>query len=200
MLQGGPSRTTAVALGPLVCLRLPLRAVARRAARLQPLSAVSVQLSGLQDRAAQPEPHPDARRAGAAADGELSAGHRANGLFEENRLHLAEFLGCSHRQLLRALAGFCRAGDSAPGGAGLPDPRPPSGCGRPRAGCMPARPFAIPGCGRCGQRNSPSRAADRARVLHKKAKRQGGRNLGRPPDEGLPRRSGGPFLSSYHSR
>ena len=66
LLQGGPSRTTAVALGPLVCLRL---------------SAVSVQLSGLQDRAAQPEPHPDARRAGAAADGELSAGHRAKRAF-----------------------------------------------------------------------------------------------------------------------
>lgn len=33
-----------------------------------------------------------------------------NGLFQENHTHLAEYLGCSHRQLLRVLRRFCEEG------------------------------------------------------------------------------------------
>lgn len=33
-----------------------------------------------------------------------------NGLFRENHTHLAEYLGCSHRQLLRVLRRFCEEG------------------------------------------------------------------------------------------
>ena len=118
LLYGGTAQTNAAALGPLVCLRLPC---ARwRAALLDHRPFLRFLCSYLGYKTVQ-------RSQNLALSLTASVPQRAasyllaaakEGFFNENRLHLAEFLGCSHRQLLRAIAGFCREGMLRREGAG----------------------------------------------------------------------------------
>ena len=110
LLQGGPSRTTAVALEPLVCLRLPCARWRGALLDCNPFLRFLCSYLGYktEQRSQNLTLMLGARVPQRTASYLLATAQ--NGLFEENRLHLAEFLGCSHRQLLRALADFCRAG------------------------------------------------------------------------------------------
>ena len=118
LLYGGPARTNAIAVGPLVCLRLSC--TRWRAALLDHRPFLRFLCSYLGYKTVQRSQNLTLSLSASVpqrtASYLLSAARE--GYFDENRLHLAEFLSCSHRQLLRAIAGFCREGMLRREGAG----------------------------------------------------------------------------------
>lgn len=110
LLYGGASRTNAIALGDLVCLRLPC---ARwRAALLDHNPFLRFLCGYLGYKTVQRSQNLTLSLSASVPQRTASyiLATAKDGLFLDNHLHLAEFLGCSHRQLLRAIAGFCRSG------------------------------------------------------------------------------------------
>lgn len=110
LLYNGPARTNAIAVEPLICLRLPCNRW--RAVLLDHNPFLRFLCGYLGYKTVQ-------RSQNLTLSLSASVSQRAasyilatarDGLFLDNHLHLAEFLSCSHRQLLRAIAGFCQDG------------------------------------------------------------------------------------------
>ena len=144
LFEGGPARTTVTAVTPVTALRLPLSYL--RAELLDDARFLRFLCAYFTYKMVQRDQNLvislTANVAQRTASYVLSAAQ--NGHFADNYTHLAEFLGCSHRQLLRALAGLCADGVLArePGGYRVLD----AAALRARsAGVYSGGPFCYPG-------------------------------------------------------
>ena len=144
LLRSGPCQTNAIALTETVCLRLSYNRW--RAALLDYNPFLRFLCSYLGYKTAQRSQNLTlslgARVPQRTASYILASAQ--DNFFCENRLHLAEFLGCSHRQLLRAIADFCRSGLLRREGSGyrIIDPQ---GLRARSVGVYAGEPFRYPG-------------------------------------------------------
>lgn len=152
LLRGGPCQVNAIALEETVCLRLSCNRW--RAALLDWNPFLRFLCSYLGYKTAQRSQNL-ALSLGARVPQRTASYILAtaqDGFFCENRLHLAEYLGCSHRQLLRAISDFCREGLLCREGKGYRILEPE----RLRAasgGVYAGEPFSYPGLRAIGQQD-----------------------------------------------
>ena len=110
LLRGGPCQVNAIALEETVCLRLPCDRWRTALLDHNPFLRFLCAYLGYKtvQRSQNLALSLGARVPQRTASYILATAK--DGFFCENRLHLAEYLGCSHRQLLRAISDFCHTG------------------------------------------------------------------------------------------
>ena len=110
LLRSGTARTNAVALDESVCLRLPCAPL--RETLLGDVAFLRFLCSYLGYKTAQRSQNLTLSLSSSVSQRAASyiLATARGGVFRDNHTHLAEFLGCSHRQLLRVLGRLCEQG------------------------------------------------------------------------------------------